>query len=189
MSSTLQSATVARSVAYAIRPWPRRGPSRQTLNVDRRLHEPMVQRRVPAEDATGAEGDGDVPMQLRLVRLHDEQVVAVGIAHMATDLALGEDPIAGDDRALQGPLSSVSAAPALYEVAAAAARVTADPGLLQRRSAKPAMIRASAATATGAAQGIHPAPTRNLPAAAMSARGAAVHKRMAPHSRLGIIPC
>jgi len=44
-----------------------------------------------------------------------------------------------------------------YEVAVAAARIAADPGLLRRRSAKPAMIRASAATATGAAQGIHPA--------------------------------
>src|SRR5829696_378538 len=64
-----------------------------------------------------------------------------------------------------------------YEVAAAAARVTADPGLLRRRSAKPAMIRASAATATGAVQGIHPAPTRNLPAAAMRATSDRVESR------------
>src|SRR5215208_7265515 len=49
-----------------------------------------------------AEGDGDVAMQLRLVRLHDEQVVALSVTHMAADLALGEDRIAGDDRTLQG---------------------------------------------------------------------------------------
>src|SRR5215204_6309214 len=49
-----------------------------------------------------AEGDGDVAMQLRLVRLHDEQVVALIVTHMAADLALGEDRIAGDDRTLQG---------------------------------------------------------------------------------------
>src|SRR6187431_78742 len=42
-----------------------------------------------------AEGDGDVAMQLRLVRLHDEQVVALSVTHMAADLALGEDRIAG----------------------------------------------------------------------------------------------
>src|SRR3954466_13007198 len=56
-----------------------------------------------------AEGDGDVAMQLRLVRLHDEQVVALSVTHMAADLALGEDRIAGDDRR-GNPLSSVSAA-------------------------------------------------------------------------------
>src|SRR4051794_41404189 len=49
-----------------------------------------------------AEGDGDIAMQLRLVRLHDEQVVALSVTHMAADLALGEDRIAGDDRTLQG---------------------------------------------------------------------------------------
>src|SRR3954464_13881727 len=38
-----------------------------------------------------AEGDGDVAMQLRLARLHDEQVVALSVTHMAADLALGED--------------------------------------------------------------------------------------------------
>src|SRR5215210_5865949 len=48
-----------------------------------------------------AEGDGDVAMQLRLVRLDDEQVVALGVTHMAADLALGEDRVAGDDRALE----------------------------------------------------------------------------------------
>ena|SRR5215204_1771464 len=64
-----------------------------------------------------------------------------------------------------------------YEVAVAAARIAADPGLLRRRSAKPAMIRASAATPTGAAQGIHPAATRNLPAAAMMATSDRVESR------------
>ena len=39
------------------------------------------------------------------------------------------------------------------------------------------MIRASAATATGAAQGIHPAATRNLPAAAMRATSDRVESR------------
>src|SRR5215211_2797264 len=48
-----------------------------------------------------AEGDGDVPMQLRLVCLHDEQVVPLGVTHMAADLALGEDGVAGDDRAVE----------------------------------------------------------------------------------------
>src|SRR3954451_11528180 len=38
-----------------------------------------------------AEGDGDVAMQLGLVRLHDKQIVALGVPHMAADLALGED--------------------------------------------------------------------------------------------------
>src|SRR3954453_10820376 len=58
-----------------------------------------------------AEGDGDVAMQLGLVRLHDEQVVALGVPHMAADLALGEDGVAGDERAFErSPLRSVSAA-------------------------------------------------------------------------------
>ena len=35
-----------------------------------------------------AEGDGGVAMQLGLVRLHDEQIVALGVPHMAADLAL-----------------------------------------------------------------------------------------------------
>jgi len=34
-------------------------------------------------------------MQLRLVRLHDEQVVALSVTHMAADLALGEEGLSG----------------------------------------------------------------------------------------------
>src|SRR3954453_5500082 len=48
-----------------------------------------------------AEGDGDVAMQLGLVRLHDKQIVALGGPHMAADLALGEDGVAGDERAFE----------------------------------------------------------------------------------------
>ena len=74
-----------------MRPWPFLPPSR-----------PGRHRRRLLTGGSVAEGDGDVAMQLRLVRLHDEQGVALGVTHMATDLALGEDRIAGDDRTLQG---------------------------------------------------------------------------------------
>jgi hypothetical protein len=65
--------------------------------------------------------------------------------------------------------------PALYEVACCCPRCGRC--VLRRRNAKPAVIRASAATATGAAQGIHPAATRNLPAAAMRATSDRVESR------------
>src|SRR5215210_8187511 len=55
----------------------------------------------PSQGGSVAESDGDVAMQPGLVRLHDEQVVPLGVAHMAADLALGEDGVAGDERAFE----------------------------------------------------------------------------------------
>src|SRR3954463_7747482 len=58
-----------------------------------------------------AEGDGDVAMQLGLVRLHDKQIVALGVPHMAADLALGKmaSPVTSAPSS-GSPLRSVSAA-------------------------------------------------------------------------------
>src|ERR1700694_1674951 len=48
-----------------------------------------------------AETLGDRGFQSWLVVLHHEEIMAVGIADVATDLALAEDRVAGDDRAVE----------------------------------------------------------------------------------------
>jgi hypothetical protein len=55
--------------------------------------------------------DLDALLQLRLVTFHHEDIVALGVADMAVNLALDDARIAGDGRPSSGrPLSSVSAA-------------------------------------------------------------------------------
>ena len=54
-------------------------------------------RRAALQGGKIAEALGDSGFQLRLIVLHDEQIVAFAILDRPADLALAEDRVAGDD--------------------------------------------------------------------------------------------
>src|SRR3954453_8935685 len=55
-----------------------------------------------AEGGIRPEGQGDVGFQRRLVALDREEVIAAALDDEATEVGLGEDRIAADDRTLDG---------------------------------------------------------------------------------------